>query len=937
MKNRLSVNNLSSIYEFKTLVILFWLVLFICFVNNITAENDASYLGHITHALSPDSLYEDSTATAYESGDTVEIVFEGADTLVLLYEDSTLNDSLREIDITKDIIINLGGDIKDVQNGLFGVHIEGFFNQSHMNEFGFNYLEEWQALADLEPAVLRFPGGASSTFMHLLNYDKDGDGDIDKYVTGYGYDINELIRFYDITDGVLLTEQHYTLDGILYIPVTNENIIDDLEIDGICQNCQYWMSPDYATNFEKTALKYFEQNDIVGSRQKYIDQFIDLVDFIQDQKGYTIEVIVDLNIFTESAEQCKTIVEYLRDGEINGVTDVNVVGVEMGNECNLTWAKEIMGFQEFDDYWQFINGYQLADMYDLGGYAGEVTDGYATWINNFYEYVFDPSFKADHDFIGVFKGDAGFDCKVGITAANLPSTGAENYALRTGPQLTTYWNEDLYAHYTDKNHLNRYLFDAVILHPYYAPNGNFNETAWINYGPNYYPNSGFPDYTPYIECPESPTPSLWDYDSYDERLRDPFEKIIGIGSNAQGNFKQFIKSRYKQSYLEFSNQLGFGLTGPSKKELWTTEWNLKDVDFTLSADVPEEALKQKFLTSYCNSFGHGYLVQEWYLKDLKFNFEQPEFYQNFHTYSTIQNFGGGALSSLMIHADKSDRLNHRDEFGVLDPLASPPTKQNIWLKRTLYQNFALISEISKNNLKYLPSNFTSYLGNQNVQPTVFFDSEENIIYVYYSNIKGETQTYKVNYAAIGHLFPIGAAIAFDNATIYNVDAQYPYSNAGRNPLFTGDLSNSAINFCYNDPDNLHPFEIQYLTGPTINVPECTSPVGGICVTVPAYSFGYFTIPVYSSLKEAIYLDENDFNLYPNPSGSYFQVQCNAPETIIDEFSLKLLNINGDICRELTCMNNQRIDISNLPSGIYLVEISNKSCSFIVTKKLSKIE
>ncbi|MBK7036719.1 MAG: hypothetical protein IPH42_10365 [Bacteroidetes bacterium] len=46
----------------------------------------------------------------------------------------------------------------------------------------------------------------------------------------------------------------------------------------------------------------------------------------------------------------------MRDHLQNGVTDVNVVGVEMGNECYLNWGTDLMGFDTFGDYWNFING-----------------------------------------------------------------------------------------------------------------------------------------------------------------------------------------------------------------------------------------------------------------------------------------------------------------------------------------------------------------------------------------------------------------------------------------------------------------------------------------------------------------------------------------------------------------------------------------------------
>ena len=890
--------------------------------------------------LLPDSVFEDTTDLAeYELGDTMEILVEGGDSIFILYEDSTLTaaDSLREIDYNKDIIITLGGATKIVAQGLFGYHIEGMFAPAHTPEFGYNYPNTWEWFAQLKPQVLRFPGGASSRFMHLLNYDTDNNTTDDKYVTGYGYDIKEIIRFYDITNGELLADESVTV-GAVTMPITIEFIEDDLE-DGDCAYCNSWMNSQYQGDLEQTAKRYFQQNDIPAEQpQKYIDQFIDLVDYIQQYNGgYSIEVIVDLNVFGESASQNRRIIEYLQNETANGVTDVNVVGVEMGNECNLTWAKDIMGYQEFDDYWQFINGYQLEDMFDAGGYVGEITEGYANWMSFYYDYVFNETMQADHDFIAAFKEDPDFTTKIGIPAANLVEGPPNYFALKTGPQLSTYWNEDLIAHYADNIVVSgntRYLLDAVILHPYYEPNGNWGDIPVDNYCNDYYPNNGTgnspdPDCVHNYSCSIPPTDAMWHYDYFDERLRAPFEHLLGLNSNDFGNLRIFLKSRYKQSYDQQNSDLLFSLTGGTKKELWTTEWNLKDDDYSLDPDVPADAYKQELMTSYCNSFPHGLLIQEWFLKDIKLNFD-ASYREGFHTYSTFHNWGGGALYSMLVHADKADRTFHVSDAddAVIEVLPAPPAGELLWLKRTMYYNFKMLSEITKNNLEYLPSNSTMFFHNPNIQPTIFIDRVTNKLYVYYSNMKGETQTYKINYGALGYLYPDADFISFDNATIYAVDAVWPYSNSGHSKLFD-------INTCYNG-SNLHPYEIQSIKTIT-TLPECTAPTGSICVTVPAYSFGYYVVPVFATSKLGLVLREDAFSIYPNPASTAFKIICSAPEAIINEFEVTLYNLEGMVCYKSAYTINTDIDVSKLPSGVYMIVISNKEQTFAVTKKLIKTE
>ena len=138
---------------------------------------------------------------------------------------------------------------------------------------------------------------------------------------------------------------------------------------------------------------------------------------------------------------------------------MHVVGVEMGNECHLNWATDLMGFYAFDDYWNLINGIGKDD-----DPINELTEEFEVWLDDFSEYVFSEEYYNDHDFIAAFKAEPTFNMKVGIPAANLKNNDSTKFAFRMMEDLSTSWNNDLVTHYHDSlviGGLTRYLFDAL--------------------------------------------------------------------------------------------------------------------------------------------------------------------------------------------------------------------------------------------------------------------------------------------------------------------------------------------------------------------------------------------------------------------------------------------------------------------------------------------
>ncbi|HNA59326.1 MAG TPA: T9SS type A sorting domain-containing protein [Chitinophagales bacterium] len=198
-------------------------------------------------------------------------------------------------------------------------------------------------------------------------------------------------------------------------------------------------------------------------------------------------------------------------------------------------------------------------------------------------------------------------------------------------------------------------------------------------------------------------------------------------------------------------------------------------------------------------------------------------------------------------------------------------------------------------------------------------------------MKSETQSYVVKKGYLLGLYPGSTALAYGEALLYNIDALQLYSNSGNSYLY-------KLNICYNNTDQLHPFEIQGINGPTANVPECSGLAdGAICVTVPATSFGYIEIPFYVSAREGIILSDDQVELFPNPTTNAFRITCTIPEELLNEFVVDVFDLQGKLMMHAATSQNKDIDVSNLPSDIYVVKISNREQSFTVTKKLIKIE
>lgn len=858
--------------DWLTLCFIQFRKLSVCFLvfsaNVVFAETEINFHSKM---ILPDTVPEGNLPDT--TGLVQETNFDGIDTIWYLgIEDSDVaSESMKVGLVDSSITINLGNEKRSVIKSLFGFGTAGIFTKNQMPNDTFA-LDQWQWTSDLQPQVLRFPGGAESKFMDVLKG------------PGYGWDISIISRYYDMTD------------SIRDLPPYSD-ILDDEDIqDSLIQ----WMSSSYIDEYGKFWDKWKQQSQ-VDSTHRYIDDFITMVKKIETENGTTVNVVYCLNIFSNTATQCVDIIKYLRDSTINHIYPVTVIGVEMGNEPYFDYARLIMGWNSFGDYWDYINGINSVD--------------------TVYKEVLGDSLWNDHDFIGAFKNHLFFHCSVGIPAENLHDG---DYALfaSNGPEEESYrsidedWNSKLREKYNVKEFIveamptKRYAFDAVIIHPYYDTH-NWKDIPLSNL------------YTSY-ECNLDDSISgndEWIFDNFDDRLEGTFDTI-------RINFRKFIKVRYKESYDVHRDTLLFYPGASHPKDLWVTEWNFKDQDPSL---LPAQ-LNQAGVFSH--GFMHGYVTFEWFLKDLKLNYDAG-YRTNFRTISTFHNLAGGGTNA-MIHPATNQEL---DTLGKLVfPYNQPEDSsfsRNYLIKMTTWFTFELLSEITKNDLKLLQTNYTIGSKSINVQPTVFIDPDQNFLYIYFSNTRDTTQQYTISTLGTFGVYEDGGKIQIvDTAEIFCIDALKPYSTSGKGNGTLYKLNEtyaiSADTTC-NEP---YPWEIRKIDT-LINNPWGDSL---LTLTAPAYSYGYYKIPIraYYPLRADEVSNYYGMKIYPNPAYKSIAIVGLENESPIQgKLTVRIINMSGSLCIEAEITSGQQLNISSLSYGLYQIYIKFEDGNTIVSKLIKQ--
>lgn len=900
--------------------------------------------------IPPDTTYLDSMATDttfYTDG--LDTIFEITDTIIVL--DTTTEDSIygkfasnstkikfkdyapeymaKEYSGT-DIGVSLGWKPKAINQGLFGINLEGFFQPSTLPNDG-SQEYAWQWLVDLSPEVLRFPSGGSSAFMHLLHNTDETDA------IGYGYDIYEIADYYNWSN--------HDMDDLADAAAADGWTIEQEIFSDDPDELDDWMKLDYTDNYIKYLTKYNTQQ---CETRRYIDDFIELVTQINEGNPGrpAVKVIMCLNILSETATECRAIADYLR------AHDVNVVAVEMGNETYADFYCDVMGFRfcklhPFDaeinpdgfsgNYWDYING---------SNYSGAAHSGLVNILRTEMQYV------DAHNYIKAFKTGGGYNYKTGLVGKPLQGN---TYAFRFGEEISPCdvetsaccdanddWNSDLYSLYPETISTKK-KFDAVILHTYYSPD------SWKSLV--------LPELGIFDDCDETdadPLNDKWHFDFTDSRLEDAFEGIIGYG-NLSGNFKNFITGTaadelsYKLSFDGYDDKLFFNLsaTNPDKKELWVTEFNLKDKmsNFVDDDVTPDDDFDPDKVRVYDNSFVHGYLLMQWLLKNVKIN-QDNDYRSNFFTYATIQGFAGGVETDLLTRANALEKTEQgvyecpyiddclADCLYDVDP--KDPNKRNYYMRRTSYFVEDLYGTIFRNNLKYLPSTYF-ITGNINTAPTVFIDHNNEYLYIYFTNVKPVTQNYSLDPDLLVNLFlPTPTSVSFGSATLtYLSGGSQLYSTSGKTPLYADE-----INACYTDYGNHPTDEMQEIIYDEANVPSCiVTPTGNACLSAPPYTIGYFKISITPEVRLNYFLESSNpkLNIYPNPAYDklYITRESSGLDYSENTIDIKILNGQGNIILSESTNLGEAINIANLAAGFYIVEIKD-SINNITHKNLIKI-
>lgn len=897
----------------------------------------------------PDSTYEDST-DIYQPYDTSYAYSDGGDSIYII-ADSILNDSttfdttfiegrtgnfgLAILSTTRNPNANTiakigagtgsivcdplwdGSAPENTNKGLYGINVSGMFDNATCPNDG-SAADQWQWLSDLKPEVLRFPHGANGKFMHLLH--TVGGAATDTAV-GYGYDLAELIRYFDASDNNVTN-----LVPTLYATTAAAIAAISIQTEADLPTWNTWMDASVSGQFGDFLKKWRTQQELVVTatdHRNYLTDFIKLIRQIEtNNPGHTVKIIVDLNIISESSSECAAIVNFLRSNPIHNCT---VVGVELGNECPSDFHWIVMGFAHFSEhdagacdkafngsYWSFING----DPY---------TETLAqTRLNTFLNPAMQLQDATGHyynrDFIKAFKYNFTTNCKIGIPGEGTPGDNLTPHPvfLLSCPRTATEWNTDIVSHYTDEiatmpPGLSKKKFDAVILHIYLDDKQNWGGIV--------------DDAIPLAVTPF--TDGLWNFASYDSRLQSAFNGILFFDPanptlTTSDSFMGFIKYGHKVAWDDYKTVFNFTPPTPAdnvRKELWMTEYNIKtSVDIGLRRGI------------YSNGFTHGFVLQEWFLKNLKVNYASG-YKKNFFTYATFQNYAGVGEDLL------SPAESPRELYNYLCKNYSPynlgggnPNKRDYYMKRTSYFVMSLLKEISAQNLKYVKTRYISGVSSLNPMPTMFIDPGNNYLYMYYSNVKSTEQDYVINGEYLAGLFSPTPIISFGTATLHYVKGTQLYSCSGSNTLFDPLFNTGYTNptptdrTCYDPevtPAYLYQIEIQN-TAFSVNSPDCASTpstIGG-CITVPPYSVGYVKIPILKNYKiEAPKVsEESETILFPNPANLWFSFYTTLNENQTSPAKVEVYSVTGNLILTQNEMENAVIDISDIPSGIYLVKI-----------------
>lgn len=772
------------------------------------------------------------------------------------------------------IYITPGAISKNITKGVFGVNLADMFNVYNLPD-QISSGEQWNWLLQMQPQVFRIPSGSPSMFSHLLPYKDNNDDGILDPILGLGYDIYEIARYFDRTDGVM---DYPTTFEILYN--------NDIALSS-------WIALDFIQTFKSFRDRCNQQQYEVGS---YLNQFVALINYMKSiNPTYRPKVIVVLNIVSATAEQNREVVDYLL------AQDIAVTGIEMGNECYDSFHCNALGMSDFDKYYNYIKGTNIT------GYTNvfQLEDG---------SYV---AMKDHHDFIGAFRGANYLNVKIGLVAKGHAANSI--YPLRM--ESTTceaddeLWNTALYAKRleTVTGYSSQFVYDAVIIHSYFETN---------QYGGILTGDATHAGISPNLACSDddaSANGDPWWFDSFDPRLYEPFIQL-------RTEIKSFAKNGFTASYEAYSDIFHFDLlTSEGGKELWPTEWNIK-----VKRNSYNEA-QQTMVSIFANDFLNGVILQEWWLRYYKLGFNK-KYRPGVITNATFHSFSGGVDEFFLTVANFDERVLLGKNISPynLDKNIFPFTARNYYVKRTNMFIAEMQSQIPLYSLKYIPATFGMPASLPNVAPTLFLDPVNHYIYIYYTNVTALEEDLKIDPVYLPGL--LGAtSVDLGVASITYIDAKMPYSTSGKSNFYSyadhdaSDPSSGVINACYavNDPSPL--IEINQIKT-KLNEPNCTGSYStNCCLSVPPYSAGYVKIPYTLSMRTASSkATESNFVIFPNPANDFITIFNTAISADEITYLISISSADGKTFYEENHQMAEKIDVSNLPSGNYICTINDGS-------------
>lgn len=363
-------------------------------------------------------------------------------------------------------------------------------------------------LAALKPNVIRFPSGGQAKFTHLTTG------------PGYGFDLEEIEDYYF---------------DFFHCSTADCGAGSDYEaaVNGWILNCQV--------------------QDSLPEGERYIDDFILMINELQAQLGYTIDVLFCLNILTADAAENKAALNLLLS------SGVHVTGVEMGNE---TYAQS-GGFNNFESYLSYIQ--------NAAGAIG------------------------DQDYIGMVRKYFP-DLKIGVCAAPSASVDIEpgpgvTYAIKPDSKRLKFddWNTALGEKWDTTRLIGSPVpdtvpqFDAAIVHFYY--DGTFWSDCPAQFLEDYDANGA-------ACCP-------YTFDTPDLRLAGAFDCF-----SAHAIF--FRDSLYKRVNDYYAEHLHLNDAAHSDKKIWATEWNILEADNALETTLFLNTMAQASLVFDWQNLAYQY-------------------------------------------------------------------------------------------------------------------------------------------------------------------------------------------------------------------------------------------------------------------------------------------------------------------------------------------